>query len=351
MIFFYNLVNTTRCRKLLNLKMVTYSPLIEKNLNNVITPLTRGQSAWTKSLSETQRSTFSSNCISSNNTNFNSWLVGVTDGDGTFYFAKTKRGIWKFSFQIAQSSYNLRLLHFIKSKIKVGSITVDEKNYIAVYRVQNQKHIINHIIPIFDEQQLLTSKYYKYNLFKKAIFISNNNNLSTEKKNLLISNLKLKSQKDLKNYISPAWQQIQDEQLTTKKEGLMKTITKFWLIGFTEAEGSFYITKKSSTYFTHAFEITQKLDFIVMKAIALTFKLKVKTKPTYLTVVTTKKKIIQQIINFFFKSLKGMKSVEYKIWSRSFNKRKKGFEYLSNMRDLMRNIRSIRLNKNFKRTK
>ncbi|CAG1997460.1 unnamed protein product [Fusarium graminearum] len=39
-------------------------------------------------------------------------------------------------------------------------------------------------------------------------------------------------------------------------------------MSFTEAEGSFYLVNKASTRIVHAFEITQKLDFIVLKAIA-----------------------------------------------------------------------------------
>jgi hypothetical protein len=49
--------------------------------------------------------------------------------------------------------------------------------------------------------------------------------------------------------------------------------------------------------------------------------------------------------------MKGMKSLEFRIWSRSFNKKKTGtvrFKYLTKIRDQMRNIRSIRLDKNFK---
>ena len=70
--------------------------------NNVIKSVTWEQFAWVKNLSETKRNIFSSNCIFSNNIKFDPWLVGVTDGDGTFYFAKTKKGNWTFSFQINQ---------------------------------------------------------------------------------------------------------------------------------------------------------------------------------------------------------------------------------------------------------
>lgn len=42
-----------------------------------------------------------------------------------------------------------------------------------------------------------------------------------------------------------------------------------------------------------------------------------------------------------------MKALEYRIWARSFNK-KKDFESMTQIKNLMRNIRSIRLDKNFK---
>jgi hypothetical protein len=51
--------------------------------------------------------------------------------------------------------------------------------------------------------------------------------------------------------------------------------------------------------------------------------------------------------------MKGMKSLEYRIWARSFTKSKnyvvhERLEYLTKIRDQMRQIRSIRLDKNFK---
>lgn len=59
--------------------------------------LTWGQSAWFKNnykSSETTRSAFYS--VFAKTTQpvniFYKWLVGVVDGDGTFHFAKTKKG-------------------------------------------------------------------------------------------------------------------------------------------------------------------------------------------------------------------------------------------------------------------
>jgi hypothetical protein len=128
-------------------------------------------------------------------------------------------------------------------------------------------------------------------------------------------------------------------------------MSKSWLIGFTEAEGSFYLVTKSIGRIAHAFEITPKLDKIVLESIGYLLGIKVIRKKTYFTVGTTNSKHISNIISYFSNTMKGIKSLEYRIWAGSFNKHKPGkvrFEYLNKIRNQMRNIRSIRLDKNFK---
>ena len=91
---------------------------------------------------------------------------------------------------------------------------------------------------------------------------------------------------------------------------------------------------------------------MVLEAIALILGLKVTTKKTYMAVVTTNSDSIKYIISYYFKTMKGMKALEYRIWARSFNKKASGgFEYMTKIKNLMRNIRSIRLDKNFTKKK
>ncbi len=223
--------------------------------------------------------------------------------------------------------------------VGVGSVSVpNSKDNCAEYRVRDIKHIIQYILPIFDQYPLLTSKHFNYTIFKQAIIIMNDSNISTENKDILIS--LLKSQSMSTDYISPAWQTISNTVNTA--EDAMKVISKSWLIGFTEAEGSFYIVKKSPKRLVHGFEITQKLDIIVLEAIAKILNLNLNKKKTYNTVVTTKSDRIKFLVNYFNKTMKGMKSLEYRIWARSFSKENKDFESLSKIQNLMRNIRSIR---------
>ncbi len=199
-----------------------------------------------------------------NKDNFNQWLVGFTDGDGSFSIIRVAEGKWTLFFKLTQSTYNLRAIYFIKTQLGVGSVYVDNNCSKADFRIRDRKTIGSIILPIFDKYPLLTSKYFSYQKFKKAYQILENPNLSTKDKDTLL--LELQNEQMPSNYISPAWKPVNFEVNNTNQA---KTVmSKYWLIGFTEAEGSFYLVSKTSTRIVHAFEITQKLDFIILKAIA-----------------------------------------------------------------------------------
>jgi virulence-associated protein VapD len=160
---------------------------------------------------------------------------------------------------------------------------------------------------------------------------------------------KLKQTERPVEFMSSAWA-IVNNKITSISDA-KAVMTKSWLVGFTEAEGSFYLYTKDANRIAHAFEITQKLDKIVLEAAALLLGIKVLTKKTYYTVYADSLRDIPNIITYFHNTMKGMKSLEYRIWARSFSKMKKGIErfiYLTRVRDMMKNIRSIRLDPAFK---
>jgi hypothetical protein len=61
------------------------------------------------------------------------------------------------------------------------------------------------------------------------------------------------------------------------------------------------------------FEITQKLDVLVLEAIAIILGLRLVNKKTYNTVIASNTNSIQNVIKYFFKTMKGMKALEYRI--------------------------------------
>jgi len=198
------------------------------------------------------------------------------------------------------------------------------------------------IFPIFDKYPLLTSKQFDYLKVKRAYEILENSSLSKQEKDVLL--FELRNAKKSMGFISSAWKIINYQ--VDNIEDIKSVMSKYWLIGFTEAEGSFYLVKKEDKRLVHAFEITQKLDLIVLVSIGRILGINVRSKKTYNTIVTTNSRAISNIIDYYKDTMKGMKALEYRIWSKSFLNFKGNYNELNKVRELMRNIRSIRLDKN-----
>ena len=177
--------------------------------------------------------------------NFIEWLVGFTDG--AFSFGKDD-GVYAFTFKLSQSAYNIRVLEYIQSKLGCGSITPqDTKKYNYQYRIRDQELLSNIIIPIFDSYPLHSTKAYSYGLFKEAL--SDVHRLDQLKYLLSIR----------ADYKSPH----NDKP------------TKNWVVGFTEAEGSFFLVHKGNGRYVHCFGITQKLDKHLLEYIKVLFNIQV----------------------------------------------------------------------------
>jgi hypothetical protein len=324
-----------------------------KNTSAVRMFSTWGQSAWedNKTLNEIS----SLNIVSSHqrlnvkqpmNDWFDQWLVGFTDGDGSFSVLR-QGDKWNLTFKISQNTYNLRVLHFIKKELGVGSITVESKRDLAHFRIRDRKVINNVIFPIFDKYPLLTTKYFNYKIFKEAYIILENNSLTKLEKNNLLENLLLT--KPSNSYISPAWDNVSKPLIDTNEA--KKIVSKAWLVGFIEAEGSFYLVSKTSSRIVHAFGISQKLDQIVLDGIrhvlSISTKVVYKEKYNFYFLDTTNSRSISNVIDYLNNSMKGMKAVEYKIWSRSFNNYKGDYEKLFKIREQLRKLRSVRAKESY----
>ena len=267
---------------------------------------------------------------------FEQWLVGFTDGDGNFSI--TQQGDkWGLSYKLTQSRYNLRALYYVKKELGIGSVTKD--NTKAQYFVRDRKAIESIIIPIFERYPLLTSKYFDFIRFKRAFYVLNDINLSQKEKNTKLLNLK--NSKKSEHYKSPVWKNVNLPLITVNS--ISHIMSKPWLIGFIEAEGSFYLTSKTSNRIVHGFGITQKLDEIVLQVIGLILHIPNKVRyqeiHNYYILDTANSRAIENIIVYFKNEMKGVKSLEYKIWARSYNKNKGDYNKLVTVRDLLRTIR------------
>ena len=178
--------------------------------------LTRGQSAWGKS----KYSNLSHQRLNvmlpspkkleifsglKDKEEFKQWLVGMTDGDGTFNIYR-QNDKCTLTFKISQNTYNLRALYYIKKQLGIGSVSVESKKDMGSFRIRDRKQLANVLFPIFDHYPLLTTKYFYYAKFKQAYAILEDTNLTKSERNTSIDSLLLTKPKE--SYISPAWFKI-----------------------------------------------------------------------------------------------------------------------------------------------
>ncbi len=120
-------------------------------------------------------------------------------------------------------------------------------------------------------------------------------------------------------------------------------MSKAWWVGFVEAEGSFYLTSKDSNRIVHGFGITQRLDEIVLQAIGLILHISnsVRSKEMYNNYIldTTNSRAVEYIVIYFKDTMKGVKSLEYRIWARSYNRNKGDYDKLHKIRDMVRKLK------------
>lgn len=262
---------------------------------------------------------------------FYEWLVGFTDGDGTFSISYSN-GKWSLGFKLSQQEYNMRVLYYIKNQLGIGNINKESKSKMVNYIIRDRKKLALVIFPIYDNYPLLTSKYFSYLNFKEAYKILENTSLTKTQQDELMFEL---VKKDLpKDYISPAWKIVNN--IVSNTHDANKVMSKAWLIGFTEAEGSFYLLNKTKDSIVHGFEITQKLDLIVLSSIGHILGIKTSTKKTHYTIVTTNSRSIENIIKYYHNTMKGMKSFEFRVWARCYVKHKGDFTKLNEIRNKIR---------------
>lgn len=70
----------------------------------------------------------------------------------------------------------------------------------AEYRIRDRNVLLSRIIPLFDQHLLLTSKYYNYALFKKALLVATNRSFTTLQKHQMLTSLRMESVAQYKSF-------------------------------------------------------------------------------------------------------------------------------------------------------
>lgn len=157
--------------------------------------------------------------------NFYKWLVGFTDGDGSFYIKLNDKKYLRFFYGFRIHIDDKACLEKIRNILNIPSNFEELLKTIILVNSQ-KKWLYSNIVTIFDKYPCLTIKYYSYYKWKIAI-INNLNGISYNNKDLL----------NIKNTINN-YEVISNLKIPYDK------INDYWILGFIEAEGSFDLSPK-----------------------------------------------------------------------------------------------------------
>nr|YP_007507038.1 intronic ORF at intron 1 of rnl [Ceratocystis cacaofunesta]AFO38136.1 intronic ORF at intron 1 of rnl [Ceratocystis cacaofunesta] len=161
---------------------------------------------------------------------FYTWFVGFSDAESNFSIVPkqdNKGDVNRFTFMFAIGLHldDLDALNYIQSQLNIGVVRVlkDECKYVIT-----KKEDIEKLMSIFDRFNLNTTKHLDYLDFKKAfnLYFSRENGLTEELKKQILY-LKDSMNKKRTNFDMPIDHNI--------------IITKSWLLGLIEGEGSFQL--------------------------------------------------------------------------------------------------------------
>jgi hypothetical protein len=182
--------------------------------------------------------------LKSSLSNFYEWLSGFSDGESSFYY-RVRSNVVAFEFKISLHKDDLAVLVFIQESLGKGKVDISGGK--ASFRVVKH-HELLFLLEIFDKFPLNSNKYLNYLDFKQAFDLYK-----------IKSPLAIKEIIKLKNGMNTL-----RTSFTMPLEHRIR-ITPYWVLGFTEGEGSFSIRKDMPFYLV--FSLTQKGNTALMKAL------------------------------------------------------------------------------------
>ncbi len=226
----------------------------------------------------------------------------------------------RHEFSIGLSIKDIKLLYKIKEILGCGIIY--KYNNVAIFRIKKIKHLLTVILPIFDNYPLLTENkrmnYLKFRdtLLKKVIDSQQSSLEEKQIATLLLDN-------------TPKVSNIYNMKIESLFDIIDYDCFNNWIVGFTEAEGSFYFVKLEGGGLRPEFRLCQNNNIFLLNKIKETIKLNRKVSlqsnsKTHHYIVAVSKDSIERTIEFFTnKSLikfKGIKRLSFQLWLKGIKK-------------------------------
>ena len=204
------------------------------------------------------------------NRDFLEWFRGFTDAEGSFYIVRSSGSSFKFRFKILLHIDDKEVLYYIKNTLNIGKVSTLKST--AVFTVTAQKEL-SLILYIFTSICTLnTTKHLNLLAFKKAFELYWN--ISPQGQTQIFNRQELVKDidaiKNSMNYKRSNYEMPQEHEIQ---------ITPYWLLGFVEGDGSFFV----SNTFALGFSIKQKGNLVLVKAIQNFFNKLLTLSPSILS--------------------------------------------------------------------
>lgn len=198
-----------------------------------------------------------------------SYVTGFVDGEGSFSVLILKRPAYKTGwnlipvFTISLHLRDAALLEKIQLFFGgIGDITIRKKDNTVYFTVKSVKDLMNVIIPHFSKYHLLTEKQTDFKLFKEIVtMMSKKQHLNTEGLNRILE-LKSALNKGLTPFLSENFPNVKPMPRPVK-DYHFDNVHPYWITGFVEGEGCFFINIIKSDAYKLGYQI--KLDFSLVQ--------------------------------------------------------------------------------------
>lgn len=191
------------------------------------------------------------------------WVTGFSDAESTFSIriGKDKSRLLGIRilpvYSIELHIRDIEVLHKIRVFFNVGSVIVrirDGKST-GIYSVQSIKDLIAVIIPHFLKYPLITQKQADFILFSLVVNFINNKEHLTEEGIVKILSIRASMNKGLTASLKTIFPNIVGVERPIICNQIIKS--PFWLVGFVDGEGCFYLKITKLQKVNLAFSISQ----------------------------------------------------------------------------------------------
>ena len=240
---------------------------------------------------------------------FLAFFVGFIDGDGYIQITRTNKGYIAIKLVISLNIKDISSLEYFYSILNLGKIKTYKDHLSPTCKfIINKTDLQEIIFPLLIHHKLFFLTDTRSAQFDLCMYILKNN---------------IKYYRDIEDLISKEnllsdSSQMKQKHLLTSEDYLKLSFFKNWLVGFTNAEGSFHMKKNKDG----CYSLKQRIHLNLFEAVC---KLLFKTKRSiciendkYAQFAVSSKLDVQKVIHFFSFSglhpLIGLKNIQYLKW-------------------------------------